>query len=216
LFGEVVAKRERAMIDVPAITDLHENTVVRWHQQGIDNQWDGLLGVVCTQHSLNFQLWHQEDIARSPDADDSQIAGVKRAIDRLNQQRNDWIEKIDDWISQQLRASGIFASEDAPMNTETPGSAIDRLSVLALRIYHYREQAERPHVAPLHVEAVRERLAICLSQQVDLSRSLAELASDIAAGRKRHKTYRQLKMYNDPTLNPYLYQSRRKRADAME
>ena len=200
------------MIDVQAITDLHRESVVRWHQQEIDNSWDGLLGVVCTQHNFNFLLWHQEDVARSPDASDSQIAQVKRTIDRLNQQRNDWIERIDDWISQYLREQGIFAQGDAPLNTETPGSAADRLSILALRIYHYEEQTRRPDAAPRHLASVRDKLSICLAQHADLSRSLSELAADIAAGRKRHKTYRQLKMYNDPTLNPCLYQSRGQRA----
>jgi hypothetical protein len=196
------------MIDVQAITDLHHEAVARWHQQEIDNPWDGLLGVVCTQHSFNFSLWHQEDIARSPDASDAQIAQVKRAIDRLNQQRNDWIERIDDWISEHLRRQGIVAQAEAPLNTETPGSATDRLSILALRIYHYEEQTRRADATPPHVASVREKLAVCLAQHADLARSLRELVADIAAGRKRHKTYRQLKMYNDPSLNPYLYQSR--------
>ena len=199
------------MFDVKAITELHREAVARWHQQSIDNCWDGLLGIVSKQHSLNFLLWHQEDIARSPDAGDAEIAEVKRTIDRLNQQRNDWIEKIDDWISQYLQDRGIGTSEDAPLNTETPGSAIDRLSILSLRIYHYEEQ-QRRDAAPQHLESVRGKLSVCWTQHADLSRSLADLADDIANGRKRHKTYRQLKMYNDPTLNPYLYESRKRRA----
>src|SRR5690606_7307385 len=99
-----------------------------------------------------------------------------------------------------------------PLNTETPGSAIDRLSILALRIYHLEEQLERTDVTADHLQSVERKLGICLIQHEDLSNSLQELLDDIVAGRKRHKTYRQLKTYNDPSLDPYLSQSRRKAA----
>lgn len=193
------------MIDVASITQLQMDTVERWHQQPISNSYQGLLWVICNEHSYNYQLWHQEDIARSPDASDGEIAAVKRRIDRLNQQRNDWIEKIDDAITEDLVERQIKPARDAQRNTETPGSAIDRLSILALRIYHLYEQLERRDVDPAHRERVQQRLTICHRQQQDLSTALQHLLDDIYAGRKRHGTYRQLKMYNDPTLNPYLY-----------
>lgn len=198
------------MIDVAQITRLHREMVIRWHHQPIDNPYHGILGIVCTQHSFNFLLWHEEDIARSPDAPDSKIAQVKRTIDRYNQQRNDWIERIDDWITEWLDQHGVRPPAGAPLNTETPGSAIDRLSILALRIYHLEEQTQRTDVSAEQIESVRRKLEICWTQHADLSRSLQQLMDDIAAGRKRHRTYRQLKMYNDPALNPYLYRAQRR------
>ena len=200
------------MIDVRQITDMHRETVARWHAQEIDNPHDGFLGIACQQHSFNYQLWHEEDIARSPDVGDARIAQVKRAIDRFNQQRNDWIEKLDDAITDLLQQRGVTAADGARLNTETPGSVIDRLSILALRIYHLDEQLQRTDATPQHIEAVQRKLAVCLAQHDDLSTSLAELLEDIFAGRKRHRTYRQFKMYNDPTLNPYLYQAQQRRA----
>ncbi len=134
--------RGNCPIDVRQLTTLQQETVARWHQQEIDNPYVGLLGTVCQQHGFNFQLWHEEDIARSLDVSDREIARVKRSIDRFNQQRNDWIEKIDDDITAMLERDGIQTSGDAPLNTETPGSAVDRLSILALRIFHLREQLE--------------------------------------------------------------------------
>lgn len=196
------------MIKVEQINKLQSTTVDRWHHEPIDNPFDGLEATICKQHSFNFQLWHEEDIARSRDVSDTQIAKVKRAIDGFNQQRNDWIEKVDDEITAMLKLKDIPVSEDTPLNTETPGSAIDRLSIMSLRVYHLREQLERTDVDQQHRENVENKLAVCLMQQADLSQSLQELLSDIFAGKKRHRTYRQNKMYNDPTLNPYLYAAR--------
>jgi hypothetical protein len=200
------------MIDVKQVTDLHRETVIRWHEQEIDNPYDGVMEVICKQHSFNFLLWHEEDIARSPDVGDTRVAQVKRAIDGYNQQRNDWIEKIDDWISGYLDQQQIKTDADAPLNTETPGSVIDRLSILSLRIFHLEEQAQRSDATTEHVESVQQKIAVCLLQHYDLSTSLSQLLDDILTGRKRHKTYRQFKMYNDPTLNPYLYQAQQRLA----
>ena len=197
------------MFDVRKITEMQHQAVDRWHRQAIDNPYDGLLEVCCTQHGFNFRLWHEEDVARSPDAGDLRVALVKRAIDRFNQQRNDWIEGIDDWITEYLTERGIGPELHAALNTETPGSCIDRLSILALRLYHLDEQLQRSDVDAAHLESVESKIAVCLVQHEDLANSLAELLDDIVTGRKRHKTYRQFKMYNDPALNPYLYQSGR-------
>lgn len=199
-----------ASVDVQHITELQRQLVVRWHENEIDNPHpeDTFLGTVCQQHQYNFLLWHEEDIARSPDANDHRIAEVKRAIDRYNQQRNDWIEKLDDLITAELEKLQIQPSPDAPINTETPGSVIDRLSILSLRIYHLQEQLERDDVETEHLESVRTKLAICNVQRDELSTALQHLLDDIFTGVKRHRTYRQLKMYNDPALNPYLYQLR--------
>lgn len=198
------------MFDVTEITRLQHEMVARWHEQEIDNPYDGLESIVCMQHGFNFLLWHEEDIARSHNVGDDRIAAVKRAIDGYNQKRNDWIEKIDDWITDNLEEQGITPADDAPLNTETPGSAVDRLSIMSLRLYHMREQLDRRDVDRQHIESVERKIAICTLQHKDLSQSLQELACDIEAGTKRHRTYRQFKMYNDPTLNPYLYQTQRK------
>lgn len=193
------------MIDVNDLVRLQTQTVERWHQQPVDNPYDGFAATVCQQHSYNYLLWHEEDIARSRDVSDADIARVKRSIDGYNQNRNDWIEKVDDEITAMVESNQVNVAEHAPMNTETPGCTIDRLSILALRIYHLKEQLERDDVSQDHLESVRRKIAICLLQQDDLKTALEQLVADIFAGRKRHRTYRQFKMYNDPTLNPYLY-----------
>ncbi len=195
------------MIQVSEIIQLHEQLVARWHHQAVDNLSAGWLRLVAQQHGYNFLLWHEEDIARSPDVDDARIAQVKRAIDRFNQQRNDGIEQIDDWITEDLQQHQVVPDNAARLNSETPGSVIDRLSILSLRIFHLREQHERADATPEHIRSVQHKLAICQLQRDDLSTALAQLLEGIYAGSMRHRTYRQFKMYNDPTLNPYLYQS---------
>jgi hypothetical protein len=193
------------MIQAEQVLTLHEETVAQWHNEPISNPHQSPLRLVCEQHSYNYQLWHEEDIARSRDVTDAEIARVKRNIDGFNQKRNDCIERIDDWISAWLHGEGCDLAIDGPLNSETPGSMIDRLSILALRIYHLREQLDRDDVDEDHRASVQRKLAVCHEQRLDLARCLDVQLADVRAGRKRHKTYRQFKMYNDPTLNPYLY-----------
>ncbi len=195
---------------VRQITGLHREMVARWHEREPDNPYAGLLAAVCQQHQFNFLLWHEEDIARSPEAPDKRIAEVKRAIDGYNQQRNDWIERIDEALVQILAAESVLPKVGAGLNTETPGSTIDRLSIMALRLYHYEEQLARKDATRLHRTKVHERIERCQEQHADLSQSLAELLDDLFAGHKLLKVYRQMKMYNDPTLNPYLYGAQRR------
>ncbi|MGB1924959.1 MAG: DUF4254 domain-containing protein [Rubripirellula sp.] len=198
-------------VDFPTVeqlTRLQIDTVAHWHQEPISNPYEGIEQLVCQQHEYNYRLWHQEDIARSPSATDEKIAGVKRAIDKLNQARNDMIEKVDDAITLRLEEMGVSASPDAPINTETAGSAIDRLSIMSLRLYHYREQLERADVDDEHREKVEQRVALCQQQHHDLSSSLQQLIDDLFSGVKQHRTYRQMKMYNDPSLNPEIYQEK--------
>ena len=194
------------MINAAEILDLQVSCVADWHRAPLENRYTDLLGLVCQQHQFNYQLWHQEDIARSPEVSDAQIATVKRAIDRLNQLRNDWIERIDDWITRYLEEHHIAAPADAKQNSETPGSMIDRLSIVAIRIYHLLEQLERSDVEQSHIEKVQQRVVICRLQQAELGQCLNDLKAELVTGRIRHRTYRQFKMYNDPTMNPYLYQ----------
>ncbi len=193
---------------VRQITQLQHDTVALWHTREPSNPYTGLLAVACDQHRFNFLLWHEEDIARSPDVGDARIAEVKRAIDGYNQRRNDGIEKVDESLIQLLAAEQVVPTGQARLNTETPGSAIDRLSIMSLRIYHLREQLDRDDASPDHRATVQEKIDRCCLQHADLSNSLAELLADIFAGKKLLKVYRQMKMYNDPTMNPYLYARR--------
>src|SRR3954466_15062602 len=140
------------MLSLESITTLHRDCIARWHQQPIDNPYEQFLQIAGEQLSYNYRLWHEEDKARSPTASDTEIAQVKRAIDKLNQQRNDWIEKLDDWITDDLSRGNITPPTSAPQNTETLGSTIDRLSILALRIYHLVEQRDRPETTVEHRE----------------------------------------------------------------
>ena len=195
------------MLDAPAITRLHDETTIQWHgPQTKDFPLDptNLDSLIRAQHRANFDLWHEEDKARDPEATDQQIAQVKRAIDRLNQQRNDLVEKIDNTLLQ--RFEPIFAAHpEASLHSETPGLMIDRLSILALKIFHTREEAQRWSATEQHRQRNRDRLALLEEQRTDLGHALDALFSDIAGGRRRFKLYRQMKMYNDPELNPAMY-----------
>ncbi len=181
-----------------------------WHAGPTPPADDPLLVLAEQQHRRNFDLWHEEDKARAPDASDAQIASVKRNIDRLNQQRNDLIEQIDDFLLKQLQQRQIGAAADAPWNSETPGGIIDRLSIVNLKIYHMREQCDRAEASVEHREKARQRLTVLLAQEGDLVIALQRLFEDLFAGRKQMKLYRQFKMYNDPTLNPAVYGAKKK------
>ncbi len=157
--------------------------------------------MVLAQHRTNFDLWHEEDEARCPDASDACIAEVKHAIDRHNQQRNDLVEQIDLLL---LSLAGP-QNESAPLHSETPGLIIDRLSILALKIYHTAEEVHRPSASHEHHRRNQHRLAILTQQRADLARCLDELWAQILTGQRRFRLYRQMKMYNDPELNPVLY-----------
>jgi hypothetical protein len=194
-------------VNIEEILAMQQAAVARWHRQGLDNPFSGFLAIACHQCSLNYLLWHEEDAARSPSAQDSEIALIKRTIDQLNQQRNDYIERLDLWIAELLIAKQVPLAANATLSTETPGSAIDRLAILALRIFHLEEQLSRPEVDARHLNTVGSRLSICRLQRDDLFHAARELVDDIFCGRKRHQVYRQFKMYNDPSLNPYLYRT---------
>jgi hypothetical protein len=181
--------------------------VACWHEVEPAHAEVGLRGRLCDLHRFNFLLWHEEDIARSPAVSDARIAAVKRAIDGYNQARNDSIEKVDDWLIGELAARGIVAGPGAPAATETPGAALDRLSILELRRYHMREQAERTDASPEHRARATEKLVVLDAQRDHLIESLDRLLAEIYAGQRPLRVFRQMKMYNDPTLNPHLYRS---------
>ncbi|MEI8228859.1 MAG: DUF4254 domain-containing protein [Planctomycetota bacterium] len=186
---------------------LLEDLVARWHVVEPAHAADGLRGRICDLHRFNFLLWHEEDIARSPDVTDAKIAQVKRAIDGYNQARNDSIEKVDDWLIEELVGRGIVAGPDAPAATETPGAAIDRLSILELRRYHMREQIDRADATLEHREKAAARMVVLDMQRTHLMGALSRLLGEIFAGQRPLRVFRQMKMYNDPTMNPYLYKT---------
>ena len=147
--------------------------------------------------------WHVEDLVRDPEIDPQKGIEYKRLIDRLNQQRTDTVERLDDYFLETFK--NVAAAQTAKLNTESPAWAIDRLSILALKIFHMQIEASRTDIDSAKKALCQQKLDILLEQRVDLSNSIDELLADIAAGRKKMKVYRQLKMYNDPLLNPVLY-----------
>ncbi len=151
--------------------------------------------------------WHFEDIIRAPHIDPIEALALKRRIDRSNQDRTDLVEQIDSYFRQKY--SDVNVLPDARINTESPAWAIDRLSILTLKIYHMKEQAERTDASDEHRQKCQTKLNVLLEQQVDLGTAIDQLLEDIAAGRKYMKVYRQMKMYNDPSTNPVLYNNKK-------
>jgi hypothetical protein len=159
------------------------------------------LQLVAENHLRNFELWHEEDVARRDDLGSERVHQAKRAIDRYNQQRNNFIEEMDKLLVASLQP----AESGCPKNSETPGMIIDRLSILALKEFHMREETVRTEVSDAHRATCSEKLARIVLQRGDLTQSLAELLDDVAARRRTFAVYYQFKMYNDPALNPQLY-----------
>jgi len=197
------------MLNLANIPDLHDELTLRWHVEALEawrppsDQW---IMLVVRQHLANFELWHTEDAARTPGATDADLARVKRRIDETNQRRNDLSEQIDIHLLEYLAQQGL-PDPATTLNSESPGLMIDRLSILALKIFHTREEMERPGAPEGHAERNRERLSILTEQRSDLAICLARLWEETLAGTRRFKLYRQLKMYNDPALNPAVYRS---------
>ena len=148
--------------------------------------------------------WHLEDIVRDPNIDSLEGIALKRRIDKSNQERTDLVEKIDDYFLHQFKE--VNTQTNATVNTESPAWAIDRLSILELKIWHMKEEVNRKEATEEHRTKCNNKLSVLLEQQIDLSTSIDELLNDIESGKKKMKVYRQMKMYNDPSLNPVLYQ----------
>ena len=201
------------MLDAHQITELHDQATLHWHQ---DEAWPGpsafasepFIETAVAHHRANFDLWHEEDKAREPEASDSRIATVKRNIDKLNQTRNDLVETMDRTL---LEAAGK-QNPSAPLHSESPGLILDSLSILALKIYHTAEEAHRPSASEAHHKKNLNRLTLLEEQRSDLAACLDALWTEVQAGKQRFKLYRQMKMYNDPELNPAVYSHQAARA----
>lgn len=185
-----------------AIADYH-----RWDD--VDHAIENTFAPGSLDHLLYHKCWidtvqwHLEDIIRNPSIDPVEALAIKRRIDKSNQDRTDMVEYVDSYLLDKYQQ--VKPAADARLNTETPAWAIDRLSILALKIYHMARECAREDVGEEHLSACRKKHEVLLSQQVDLSRSIDELIGDIESGRKYMKVYKQMKMYNDPALNPVLY-----------
>jgi hypothetical protein len=192
------------MLDALLIAEVQDEMTAALHvtdgELEIEAGADGLMALAMAQHRANFELWHEEDQARAPEVTDAEIARVKRSIDVLNQRRNDLVEKMDAWLIERLEQN-----QSAPLNSETPGLMIDRLSILALKIYHTREEMQRTDATDAHRSRNKDRMTLLVEQRDDLAGCLDALWAEVLDGTRRFKLYRQLKMYNDPELNPAIY-----------
>jgi len=190
-----------------AVADYHLHNNV---DEAINNPYTAgsLEHLFYAKNHVDTVQWHLEDIVRDPNIDP--VAGIelKRRIDRSNQVRTDMVEQIDDYFLDLY--VGVEAVPGAKLNTESPAWAIDRLSILILKIYHMQEEAVRVDATPEHRAKCSAKLHVLLEQQTDLSGSIDELLAEISEGKKQMKVYRQMKMYNDPSLNPVLYNLEKK------
>ena len=174
-------------------------------EQQIANPYeeDSIEALLYLKNWVDTVQWHLEDIIRDPNIDPAQALIIKRRIDASNQVRTDLVEHIDDFFMEMF--SDVDVLSDARLNTETPAWALDRLSILNIKIYHMLQETQRKDVSGEHRETCERKLNVLKMQHSDLVRAIEELLEDIAAGRKFMRSYKQMKMYNDPALNPVLY-----------
>lgn len=190
-----------------AVNDFHQHNNV---DQSIKNPFDrtNFSHLLYEKNYIDTVQWHLEDLVRDPHIDPVKGLELKRRIDASNQERTDLVEKIDDYLLQEFQS--INPLQEATINTESPAWAIDRLSILVLKIYHMKEEVQRKDVDAAHINRCSFKLDVLLDQRNDLSTSIDQLIDDIRAGKKKMKVYRQMKMYNDPALNPVLYNPSKK------
>jgi hypothetical protein len=191
-----------APINAETIVQRQMEWIHRWHEAPTPPRQDDPWPAIERNHRMNFDVWHAEDEARRDDLGPVGLRDAKRIIDRCNQSRNDAIEQFDVWLLVQLPP----ARENAPLHSETAGMIVDRLSILALKIYHMRIEAARASADDAHRRKCAQKCAVLEEQHSDLKRCLQTLVEEMLAGTRQCKLYRQFKMYNDSSLNPQLYQ----------
>lgn len=189
--------------DAGAIAAQQTQLTAQWHSVEPVATADGFPGLIAQNHLRNFQLWHEEDVARRNDLGFERVFQAKRAIDKYNQERNNFIEEMDKVLVSALQP----ADSGCPRNSETPGMIIDRLSILSLKEFHMREETLRVDADAKHKDNCTTKLARIMRQRADLMQSLDELLADVAARRRTFAVYYQFKMYNDPALNPQIYRN---------
>jgi len=193
------------MLHASQIIRQYDEATLDWHQGHFSPDTSSNLAefepLLLAHHRANYDLWHEEDKAREPGCSDARIASIKRAIDVLNQTRTDLVEALDGML---LAAAGP-QNPDSPLHSESPGLILDRLSILALKLYHTAEESRRTSASEAHRQRNVSRLALLQEQRGDLAACLDALWTEALAGRRRFKLYRHLKMYNDPELNPAVY-----------
>lgn len=191
------------MISVEKLNSFQDAKVAEWHLDFKQTETEMPWVFVEENLKWNYLLWHEEDIARIQDIDPLRIVEAKRNIDKFNQARNNAMEKIDEWILNYFQSNNINHGER--IHSETPGMMIDRLAIMSLKKYHMAEETMRTDADDEHKEKCRAKVSILTEQIKDLSSALEHVLSELLASRLRFKVYRQLKMYNDPSLNPELY-----------
>jgi len=189
---------------------LFDNVIEKYHvKDSVDQPFENPFPINILEHLLYRKCWidtvqwHYEDIIRIPDIDPIEALALKRKIDASNQDRTDMVEYIDSYFLDKYK--DVTISEDARINTESPAWAIDRLSILALKIYHMQEESNREGASEEHRKSCHTKLNVLLEQREDLTTAIDELLEDIAIGSKYMSVYKQMKMYNDDDLNPMLY-----------
>jgi len=193
----------KIMISVKRILLDHKSKVESWHEALIVSETELPWAFIEENHKWNFSLWHEEDIARIKDIEPNRIVDAKRNIDFYNQARNNAMEKIDEWFLNSLLQHYIVSK--GPLHSETPGMMIDRLSIMSLKRYHMHEETLRTDASEDHILKCSSKVAVLDEQILDLSNCLESIITKLQTGEIRFKVYRQLKMYNDPALNPQLY-----------